>query len=492
MLDGSFLPQLSASTQAFIRAAYGVLMLATLLQALPEARRFFVSERWGGYAKSSRGVDAVQNPVAMPLLLGVWLTAAVMLVAGWASVWAALANLALCRYFFIQMRWKGILRGMGAPGFMAYWTGLAVFLLEYTSRFAPGLRSLALLVLQVDLAFIMLSAGIYKFTAGYPRNHGMELGLCNPMWGYWWKWYAARRPGSPVFWTMNQLAWGTEVVAAVLMLVPSTRELGAILLILSFLFILTQIRLGFLCEMVVVSGVLFVVPGGTLDGWIAATMPAGSGAVAAGSGPGIVDSILRASLWTYLILLPLAHAGLYYNFYARRSLPRPLQRVLERYTNFFGLIIWRVFSVDLVNFFIRLWREPRDGGGPLPVSRLGSWPRFNHVGEMICLTSLFTSLKYYPSNDAIFRERLLRYARTVPRDAGDRVVFEYVSVVRRQTHFDWVTVARYVVDVDAATITEQLIDKSFSPRAAHAVSPVHEGTLPGTYAPAGRLLDRVN
>ena len=51
MPEGSFLPQLSASTQAFFRSAYGVLMIATLLQALPEARRFFVSERWGGYAK---------------------------------------------------------------------------------------------------------------------------------------------------------------------------------------------------------------------------------------------------------------------------------------------------------------------------------------------------------------------------------------------------------------------------------------------------------
>ena len=492
MPDGSFLPQLSASTQAFIRSAYGLLMVATLLQALPEARRFFMSERWGGYARSSRDVDAVQNPVAMPLLMGVWLMAAIMLVAGWGSVWAALVNLALCRYFFIHMRWKGILRGMGAPGFMAYWTGLAVFLLEYTTRFAPDLRSLALLVLQVDLAFIMLSAGVYKLTAGYPHNHGMELGLCNPMWGYWWKWYAARQPNSAVFWTMNQLAWGTEVVAAVLMLVPATRELGAILLILSFLFILTQIRLGFLCEMVVLSGVLFVAPGGTLDGWIAAMMPAGSAVVATAPGVAIVNSILRVSLWTYLVLLPFAHAGIYYNFYARRSLPRPLQRALDRYTNFFGLIIWRVFSVDLVNFFIRLWREPREGGNRAPVSRLGAWPRFNHVGEMICLTSLFTSLKYYPSNDAIFRERLLRYARTVPRDAGDRVVFEYVSVVRRQTHFDWVTVAHYVVDVDAATVTEKLIDKSFSPRAAHAVSPVHEGTLPGTYAPAGRLVDRLN
>jgi hypothetical protein len=487
MFEASFYPQLSASTQALFRAGYGLLMMATLVQALPEARRFFLSERWGGYARSSRDVDAVQNPVAMPLLMAIWFGAAVALVVGWASPWPALVNLILCRYFFIHMRWKGVLRGLGAPGFMAYWTGLAVFLLEYTSLFAPELRALALLVLQVDLALVMLSAGIYKVTAGYPRNHGMELGLCNPMWGYWWTWYAARRPNSPMFWAMNQLAWGTEVVAALLMLVPATRELGALLLIGSFLFILTQIRLGFLCEMVALCGLLYMTPGGTVDRWIAAITDAAPSVPVTGSiAMSAASAVLRAALWGYLIALPVAHAGLYYNFYARRSLPVPLQRLLERYTNLFGLIIWRVFSVDVVNFFIRVWREPREGGTRVPVSRLGSWPRFNHVGEMICLTSLFTTLKYYPSNDAIFRERVLRYARTLPRESGDVLIFEYVSVVRRSTHFDWVTVAHYRVDVEAGTVVEQLIDESFSPRAAHAVSPVHEGTLPGSYAPASR------
>jgi hypothetical protein len=494
MFDSSFLPQLSASTQAFIRSAYGVLMLATLAQALPEARRFFVSDRWGGYAQSSPAIDAVQNPVTLPILLAVWALAAAALITGTATPWAALVNLVFCRYFFIHMRWKGVLRGMGAPGFMAYWTGLAVFLLEYTARFAPALRGTALLVLQVDLALIMLSAGVYKFTGGYPRNHGMELGLCNPMWGYWWKWYAARPPASVVFWTMNQLAWGTEVVAALLMLVPSTRELGAVLLILSFLFILTQIRLGFLCEMVVVCGLLYVVPGGAIDRWIAAIVPASavtssvtaSAAVSSGSGLSIVNAVLAVSLWAYLALLPFAHAGLYYNFYGRRSLPGPVQRMFVRYTNMFGLIIWRVFSVDLVNFFIRVWREPRNGGARTLVARLGSWPRFNHVGEMICITSLFTTLKYYPSNNAIFRERLLRYARTLARGAGDVLVFEYVSVVRRERSFDWVPMASYRVDPDAGTVEEHLIDKSFSPRAAHVVSPVHEGAVPGSYAPAGR------
>ena len=176
MLESSFFPQLSPTTQAFITTAYGALMLATLVQALPEARRFFMSERWGGDAQSGRDVDALQNPLALPIVMAVWMGAAIAMIAGWAGPWPALVNVAFCRYFFIHMRWKGVLRGMGAPGFMAYWTGIAVALLEVTTRVAADLRPLALLVLQVDLAFIMLSAGIYKFTAGYPRNHGMELG----------------------------------------------------------------------------------------------------------------------------------------------------------------------------------------------------------------------------------------------------------------------------------------------------------------------------
>ena len=83
---------------------------------------------------------------------------------------------------------------------------------------------------------------------------------------------------------MNQLAWGTEVVAALLMLVPATRELGALLLIGSFLFILTQIRLGFLCEMVALCGLLYIAPGGTVDGWIAAITDAAAPPVPAAGG----------------------------------------------------------------------------------------------------------------------------------------------------------------------------------------------------------------
>ncbi len=331
----------------------------------------------------------------------------------------------------------------------------------------------------------MLSAGIYKATAGYPRNHGMELGLCNPMWGYWWRHYASLPPNHWIIWTLNQLAWGTEVVLAICIMIPPLREVGGLLLVFSFAFIATQIRLGFLTEMVMVSGLLCVAPGGVIDGWISGLVSAPvTGGTPGGPAIALVNRALEIALWAYLALLPLAHLGLYYNFYARRRLPHLLQRALECYTNLFGIIIWRVFSVDLVNFYVRIHAQPREGGVRRLVGQLGTWPRFNHVGEMICLTSVFTTLKYYPSNADMFRERILRYARTLPHGAGDVLIFEYLSVVKEHGRFDWVPTAEYRVDLQDASIDERILAPGFSPRSAHPASPIHEGATPGSYAPA--------
>ena len=477
------LPNLSASTQAVVRVGYGLLLLLTLAQALPEVRRFFLSERWGGYAASSPDVDALQNPLVLPALLAIWSAAAVCLTLGWWTVTAAAVNVVLCRYFFVHMRWKGVLRGMGAPGFYTYWLGLAVCLLEYTSQYAVALRPFALLVVQADLALIILSAGIYKFTAGYPRNEGMEMGMANPMWGYWWRFYVGMPPRHPWFWFLNQMAWGTEVVAALMMLLPATRELGGLLLAASFLFILTHIRLGFLCEMVALSGLYFLREGSLVDEWLSGIVEPQTSVAAATAPLGTEGTIVGLALLAYLLLLPLAHAGLAYNFYARRRLPGALQSALERYTNAFGIIIWRVFSVDVINFFVRVSTEPAAGGARTVVAPLGRWPRFNHVGEMICLASLFTTLKYYPSQDGRFRDRALRYARTVPRAPGDLVVFEYHSVSKQVDRFEWRHVADYRVDPATGTVKEHILELGFSPHAAHAVSPVHEGVTPGSYAP---------
>ena len=477
-------PEISSSVQDFFRIAYGLLLLGTLLLSLPQSKRFFISERWGGYGESLPDVNFIQNPRFYPFVMAFWILSALLLIIGQWTVLAALINLLLCRYFFVYMRWKGVLRGMGAPGFMTYWLSLAVFMLELTAHYAPDVQALALFVLQVDFAFIMLSAGIYKLNAGYPHNEGMELGLVNPQWGYWWQLYARMSPGHWIIRLLNQLAWTTEIAAAILMLFPPTRFIGAMLIIGSFIFIATQIRLGFLCEMVILCGFLYFYPGSLGDQVIHAIIPAQSVVASLSPIASIISPILTILLWVYLILLPLAYGGLFYNFYGHKSLPKVLQIFLERYTNFLGIIIWRVFSVDLVNFYILIYQQPRAGGPRTLISDYG-WrgQRYRHVGESITITSVFTTLKYYPSNSERFTERLLRYAWTVPCPQESVLVFEYWSVRKANTHFEYVQIADYVVDLQANRVEEHTLSNVVSVRAAHAVSPVREGVKPGSYVP---------
>jgi len=106
------------------------------------------------------------------------------------------------------------------------------------------------------------------------------------------------------------------------------------------------------------------------------------------------------------------------------------------------------------------------------------------VGEFICLVSLFTTLKYYPANSALFVDRLLRYARTLPCPPGSDLIFEYVSLRKDTGRFEEVVAAEYAVDPEAGTVVERVVDPTVSVRAPGRSSPVHEGGRPGSYAPA--------
>ena len=412
--DSLLAPTLSLDLQAAIRVAYGILMLLTLGAALPHARRYFRSEKWGGYARSSPLVDAIQNPVVIPVVLALWVLAAVGLIAGRAVLPSALVNLVFCYYFFNRLRWKSVSRGMGAPGFISLWLGAAVLLLELTTRHAPGLRGLALLTLQVDFAAIMLSAGLYKLFAGYRQQRGMELGMANPEWGYWWRFWSNWPSTHPLFRFFNEMAWSTEVACGILMLIPATRMLGGLGMLLSFVFIATQIRLGFLCEMVMVCCLLFFGAGTVAEGWLLSVLPSAAPVVEVPM-PALAQTALAIFCWGYLALLPLVRAGMFYNQLKHRTLRAPWQRLLDLYANTFGLILWRVFTADVVNFFVRVWEAPPNGIRRLvsDYRMTGPW-RFSQVAECIALTSVFTTLKYYPSNRALFVDRLLRYARTIP------------------------------------------------------------------------------
>lgn len=480
-----FFPVVSPEMLVAIRFLYGLLMLATLVMVSPQAKRFFISEKWGGFGQSGPDVNFIQNPAVMTLVYLLWMTACAGLITGIAAPFAALFNLICCRYFFVSMRWKGNLRGFGAPGFMSYWLGAVVFFLETAKAFCPEMMATALLAAQLDFAFIMLSAGLYKMTAGYASGNGMEFGMVNPQWGYWWKIWKNVSPRNPVFEILNQLAWSAEVVAGLLMFFPQARFIGGAMMFLSFIFIATQIRLGVLCEIVMTSCLVFAHPGSCIDELVKLcfSSPVASGFV--GHSPAIAFC-LSAFLWAYMVLLPLAHTGLFYNFYAKKSLPGLLQVCLEKYTNFFGIIIWRVFSADHTSFFPLIYRRDKGGDKRELVSKYGftGGLRFDNVGECIALTCLFTTLKYYCSNQALFNERLLRYARTIACKADQVLEFEYNIIRKTESCFNFVPTVLYTVDPGASVVEEQSLVENWTGEKLSG-SRVFEGARPGSYVPLG-------
>src|SRR5262249_8365455 len=135
---------------------------------------------------------------------------------------------------------------------------------------------------------------------------------------------------------------------------------------------------------------------------------------------------------------------------------------------------------------IHIHTQPRAGGQRTLISQygFGGPARFNHVGESITITTVFTTLKYYPDNVDLFKERLLRYARTVPCQADSVLVFEYVSIRKTPVGFEFVPVAEYIVDLQSGEVTEKLLRKDAPVRTASAVSRIHTGSRPGSYAPA--------
>lgn len=488
-----YMPDLALETQAFIRTVYGILLFILFTIILPFSKVYFTSERYGGCLQPPSWCERFLSPLTYRFLMVLWMGSVASLALGIAPLLFSLINLLLCRLFFVQMRWISSLRGMGAPGFMSYWLAAAVFLLEYATYCGDAggkLRSLVVLTLQVDFGVIMIDAGINKIMHGYSRNVGMDYGMANPAWGYWSDFFKKIPPNNFFFRFLNHSAYFFEILGGVLMLIPPTRWLGGAIICASFLFVKMVIRLGVLCDMLMLITVLYTQRGGWFHQLLLSFLPpVPSEIMGRYAVPLWVNQILTVCLWSYIVLLPLSKLGLYYNFYLKKRLPSFLQKVLEVFTINFGIILWRVFTIELIDLFIRIYFEDKTTGERTPYSRFGRWKwgennRFLWVGESIMSLILFNTLRYFPQTD-LFRKRLLCYAKTMPCPNNSIVVFEYVVMIPSEKGYDYIPGREFRVDLSKGSIEEVTLNETaLHLHQKRTGSPVRASERPGSYAPA--------
>jgi hypothetical protein len=460
-----------------MRQLAGLMFLIDLFAYLPWANVCLGAGYWGrGHGR------------ALPLVLLVWAAGALSLVLGIYPLIGAAALWILFRHFYVANRWKNLFRGGGAPGFMSHWTAMFLSFFE-TAAFLDGSGRLShdvFRLFNVDLAVILLCSGSYKSLSGYLHGEGMEYGMANPMWSYWFNRLRRVRPSHPLLRAQNAWAPTAQILTGILMLIPATRPWGALLCMASFLYLLPIIRLGRLAVLMTIVPIVLL-PN------LHFALPAVARGFAPVAAPAPLLTALRVAIYGYIVLLPLVKVTQYLNLFARLKLPGPLQAFLTGYANRVPIIMWRVFSPDVTNFFVRIFRVADDGAetpllhedGTYSYRQLGrfAWSaRFLHVTESIAITTVFTTAKYFRSQRALFEEKLVQYARTLAR--GGRIKFQLVAIVKGERAFEYLPVSNFTVDLAAATVAEErLADYAYDAPARH--SHIKETTGYGSYLPKG-------
>ncbi len=379
---------------------------------------------------------------------------------------------------------------MGAPGFISFWLACFVFLVEYATAFGdPGgrLRDLVVLAFRVDFGIMMMDSAINKIGHGYPRNLGMNFGMANPAWSYWPKLFKPLPMNHPLFTFMNHSAWFFQILGGLCLLIPPVQWMGALIIVLSFLLVKCIIRLGVLCDKLMLIPVIYTKSGGWMEQLLTRFYTVDPGILGAHGPVPVVNEILTAVLWAYIILLPLAKLGMYTNFYFKKTLPGLLQTALEKFTAAFGIILWRVFTIDLINFFLLAYFEDPKTGERILHTRFGHWKwnqtnRFLWVGESIMSLIVFNTERYF-QEPGLFEKRVIRYARTMPCPEGWNVVFEYVVLSPTPHGFDYLPAREFRVDLKKETVEQRILDEKAVQVKQRFTSPVRATARPGSYAP---------
>jgi hypothetical protein len=455
-----------------------------------DALHFFVHPQlWLG-----RGLDEKRfstHPIAVVVILATWLLASVGLAVGWHPWVAATLLLVFSRHYYIGLRWRSLLRGAGAVGFMPYWTALYIFLLESVAMFYQhAALELALFrVLRIDFAVIFLCAGTYKALTGYLKGEGVEYALANPMWTYGFRFFAKTNPSSSIYRLTNIAVCSGQIVMGILLLLPFSilRELAALGMMATFLVLAVAFRIGRLGLLMATIPLLFMPE----LGW-AAPLPAHE---PIWNLPAAAVVAFQWVTYIFISLLPFVKIVQYTNLFGDRSLPKALQALVNRYAGLIPIIIWRVFSVDITNFFIRISLLTRNGEveyvGERSAYSPWSWRnlwlklRYLHVGESVAIAAMFNTQKHFTSQPDLFNKRLVRYARTLSALPEGELKFQYVLIRKTAGRMEYVPLVDYFVDRSTESVREERLVLDQGPASKARFSPIRESAGYGTYVRKG-------
>lgn len=435
------------------------------------------------------------RPVARGAVYAAWVLGSLSLLFGVYPLAGAAVLFPLFRRIYIKGRWNTLFRGGGAPGFMSHYSMLYILAFEIARTFDPTatLAHAVHTMFRVDFGVVLTCSGTYKCLSGYLKGEGMEYGLANPLWGYHFRFFRGVNPKNALLRVQNAHAALTQVAMGLLLafspLYAPLGWIGGALCAGAFFYLLFMVRLGRLAAlMMIVPLPYFPDFGVSLTRGLGLARDVPTLAL-----PHVAIALLSGLCWAYIVVLPFVKVMQYTNLFFSRNFPEPFQRLFTWYQNWVPIIMWRVFTPDVTNFFIRIRKVDPETGAVTPIadeetaySYFGSGGlahklRFLHVTEAIAITTVFTTLKYFQSKRELFEQKLADYARSLGKGTFE---FEYVAIQKGATAFEYLPVARFRVETETGRIQEEKLVLGFDYGAPASYSHIKETAGYGSYVPA--------
>lgn len=461
---------------------YSCVWFLEMALPLPFANRYFRSENFKGYQDSYRR-KKLDNGIWLWFKLTTWALTTLCINFDRFRLFALILLVVANHNQFVRQRWKSLARGFGAPGFMLYWCSCALLLLEISDHVDRNAGVILSFVIVIDFGTIMITAGIYKIGAGYRKGTGIEYGMVNPQWSYFSEQlrHIPIKIRSSVFRLLNESSWLLEIFGGVLLVFHTSRWLGAVLIALIFVSLVPIIRLGFLCLTVLLCVLLVSqLDEGPISSWRALIRAFGD------NGSTVASKTVIVSVAAYFVMMLFVRGVQLINVFRHRQVQRRSQSIADRIANFFGIILWRVFTPDVTAFWIRveIVESPNNSGTlGAPRNIISNWGkgRFFLVSEAITLTSIFTLPRYFPYNRELFENRLRRYANSLGVSMDAVVRFVYVEIDKQGYEFVDLETAFFDVCLNSGLITSKIQDLSLISK-PFKNSPVRAGIKLGSYA----------
>tara|TARA_Y100001970_G_scaffold294294_1_gene449955 strand:+ start:24929 stop:26380 length:1452 start_codon:yes stop_codon:yes gene_type:complete len=400
------------------RIICGIWFLIDLLSYLPSFFRYFGTQ----YQPNS----FIKNPLISKIVILLWFISCLNLILPGNSLLGAALLSFLFRYFYIYSRSSNLFRGGGAVGMYPTFIINTIFLIElgYIFNFSEIYFTFVILIMFIHLGITIFDAGLYKCLNGYYNGHGIEYALNNHLWTYWAPFFNKYKIHNILWKIANIFISSFQVIIGILLINPFTVILGIKLLSFGFIFLGIFLKLGTLPFLI--GSYQILLPDFSLfnnysfESYINHSTYLYYKLNIFNYNQNLENFLIFIFLFL-LFLYFLVQICIYINFYFKYKFNFFIQILIDFLSLYSPILIWRVFSADVVNLLVNVYEINNNEKIRLNseffynknAKNFFAKFRFFHVAESCVLSSIFNSVKYNENNLISAKQKLIRYTKTL-------------------------------------------------------------------------------